>query len=440
MRSFSCSECRQLVFFENVACTRCGAKLAYLPDRTLVSAIAAEGDVVVALAPEAERARYRLCRSSIDHGACNWAVPEGDDSPYCAACRLNLVVPDLSDLESKTAWIRLEAAKRRLMHTLLALRLPIDSRADDPERGLAFSFMKQLEGSQPVFTGHSDGLITINVAEADDPFREKMRAQMGETYRTLVGHFRHEIGHYYWDRLIRDGAELPMFRELFGDERVDYQQALQRHYAQGSLADWSLSFVSAYAAMHPWEDWAETFAHYLHMVDALDTARALGVALRAKPIVNAGLSPVRAQQLDFDDFDDLITAWFPLTIALNSFNRGMGLPDLYPFVLGDRTVAKLRFVHARHRGEVRALFDEPRIGVVAPPAFVSVHVVRAGSAAVELDRSAQARARRLQHAARKLRVALAVDRAVGAGRGFGRRPGGSGHDIISAHRDAVGPG
>jgi hypothetical protein len=344
MKSFSCSECQQLLFFENVACTRCGTKLAYLPDRTLVSPIKPEGEVVIALAREAKRARYRLCKNSSDHGACNWAVPEGDDNPYCVACRLNVLIPDLSDPEARTAWIRLEAAKRRLMHTLLALRLPIESRADRPEGGLAFSFMKEAAGG-PVFTGHSDGLITINVAEADDPFREKMRAQMGEAYRTLVGHFRHEIGHYYWDRLIPDGAELPAFRELFGDERVDYQNALQKHYAVGAPADWWLSFVSGYASMHPWEDWAETFAHYLHMVDALDTARAFGVALRAKPIVSAGLAPVRAQQLDFDDFDDLITAWFPLTIALNSFNRGMGLPDLYPFVLGERTIAKLRFVH-----------------------------------------------------------------------------------------------
>jgi hypothetical protein len=345
MRSFSCSECQQLVFFENVACTRCGTKLAYLPDHMLVSPIRAEDEIVVALAPGAKGERYRLCRNSVDHGACNWAVPERDDDPYCLACRLNVVIPDLSDPEAMTAWIRLEKAKRRLMHTLIALDLPIESRREQPSGGLAFSFKKELPGSEQVFTGHSDGLITINVAEADDPFREKMRAQMGETYRTLVGHFRHEVGHYYWDRLIRDGEHLPRFRELFGDERADYGESLARHYAKGPPPDWQNNFVSAYASMHPWEDWAETFAHYLHMVDALDTARAFGVALRAKPIEKAGMRPVRAQQLDFDHFDDLISAWFPLTIALNSFNRGMGLPDLYPFVLGERTSAKLRFVH-----------------------------------------------------------------------------------------------
>ena len=345
MKSFSCSQCQQLLFFENVACTRCGTKLAYLPDRMIVSPIKEDGASVIALAPGSKGKRYRLCRNSIEHGACNWAVPESDAQPYCLACRLNAVIPDLSDAEAKAAWIRLEAAKRRLIYSLLALHLPVDSRTDRPQGGLAFSFMKEAPGTQQVFTGHSDGLITINVAEADDPFREKMRTQMGEAYRTLVGHFRHEVGHYYWDRLIQDSDQLPAYRALFGDERADYGEALKRHYAQGAPADWSLSFVSQYASMHPWEDWAETFAHYLHMVDALDTARGFGVALRANPVVKAGLLPVRAQRLDFDDFDDLIRAWFPLTITLNSFNRGMGLPDLYPFVLGERTIAKLRFVH-----------------------------------------------------------------------------------------------
>lgn len=346
MKSFSCSECQQLLFFENVVCTRCGTKLAYLPDHMVVSPIRQDGDGVIALAPVAKKARYRLCRNSLDHGACNWAVPAGDEQPYCQACRLNELIPDLSDPVAKTAWIRLEAAKRRLIYSLLALRLPIEPRSERPQGGLAFSFMKETPGAQPVFTGHSDGLITINVAEADDPFREKMREQMGEAYRTLVGHFRHEIGHYYWDRLIQGSAqELSAYRALFGDERADYGQALKTHYQKGAPQDWQLRFVSQYASMHPWEDWAETFAHYLHMVDALDTARGFGLALRAKPIVKAGLAPVSAQRIDLDDFDDLITAWFPLTITLNSFNRGMGLPDLYPFVLGERTIAKLRFVH-----------------------------------------------------------------------------------------------
>jgi hypothetical protein len=247
--------------------------------------------------------------------------------------------------EDKQAWARLEAAKRRTLYTLDALGLSIVSRAQDPDRGLAFAFQKDTPGTTNVLTGHRDGLITINLAEANDPFRERMRDQLREAYRTLVGHFRHEVGHYCWDRLIKDGPHLAAFRDRFGDERADYAAALAAHYAAGRPADGGDAFISAYASMHPWEDWAETFAHYLHMVDTIDTARSYGLVLQSKPAAKAGLATVRAQRVERGDFDDLIAAWIPLTIALNSFNQGMGLPDLYPFVLGEPTIAKLRFVH-----------------------------------------------------------------------------------------------
>ena len=182
-------------------------------------------------------------------------------------------------------------------------------------------------------------------AEADDPTREAMRRDMGEAYRTLLGHCRHEIGHYYWDVLVRDGNRLDAFRARFGDERAEYEQARERHYASGPPPDWPARHVSAYASMHPWEDWAETFAHYLHMVDTLETARSHGLALRPPTVDGASLPAVTARRLHFDDFDDLVTAWVPLTVALNSFNRGMGLPDLYPFVLSEAAVRKLQLVH-----------------------------------------------------------------------------------------------
>jgi hypothetical protein len=159
--------------------------------------------------------------------------------------------------------------------------------------------------------------------------------------------FRHEIGHYYWDVLVRDTAENERFRALFGDEKRDYAAELKRHYDAGPPPDWQSAYVSAYATMHPWEDWAETWAHYLHIVDTLETARSYGMALRPQPV---GLPKpprdlsVTAQRLDFDDFEDLLGAWFPLTFALNSLNRGMGLPDLYPFVLSEPAIKKLRFV------------------------------------------------------------------------------------------------
>ncbi|HEX3849874.1 MAG TPA: putative zinc-binding metallopeptidase, partial [Polyangiaceae bacterium] len=237
-----------------------------------------------------------------------------------------------------------EVAKRRLVYTLLELGLPLESKEDQPQTGLAFAFKQDGLDGQRVLTGHCDGLVTINIREADAPSREQTRVQLGERYRTLLGHFRHESGHYYWDRLVRDSAWLEDFRVLFGDEQADYAEAVKRHYATPKL-DWADEYVTAYATMHPWEDWAETWAHYLHMVDTLETARSYGLALRPSPIGGATSEVVSARRVHFDHFEDLIAAWVPLTVALNSLNRSMGLPDLYPFVLAERVIAKLRFVH-----------------------------------------------------------------------------------------------
>lgn len=343
MKLFTCSRCRHVVFFENVQCTRCGAPLAYLPDRKVVSALEPAPDDWTALAPEAEGARYRLCANYVEHAVCNWAVRDDDDDPLCDACRLTTIIPDLAAPGAIEAWGKLEVAKRRLLYTLVALGLPIEPRTSDGA-GLAFDFKADRDGER-AYTGHAGGVITINVAEADDPSREAMRRDMSEAYRTVLGHFRHEVGHYYWDRLVRDGAALDAFRNRFGDERADYDEARERHYASGPAPDWQTAFVSAYASMHPWEDWAETFAHYLHMVDTLETARSYGMALRPEPVGGASLPAVTARRLSFDDFADLTNAWVPLTIALNSLNRGMGLPDLYPFVLSEPAVRKLQLVH-----------------------------------------------------------------------------------------------
>jgi hypothetical protein len=226
----------------------------------------------------------------------------------------------------------------------MALGLPLLPRARDP-RGLGFAFKGDGDDGEKVTTGHADGLVTINIAEADNSTRERLRENLHETYRTLLGHFRHEVGHYYWSRLIDGGAALEPFRALFGDERADYGEAMKRHYEAGAPGDWQMHHVSAYATMHPWEDWAETWAHYCHIVDTLETARGYGLALRPAPVGGATVDHVVARRLDFDDFDDLIAAWVPLTLALNSLNRSMGLADLYPFVLSTDAVAKLRFVH-----------------------------------------------------------------------------------------------
>jgi hypothetical protein len=350
MKLFACTHCRQVVFFESVSCTSCGHRLAYLPDANTVSALvedtaASLGGATVyrALAVTAPTVRYRLCDNAVQHGVCNWAVVATEDSPFCQACRLNQTIPDLGVEGNKAAWGRLESAKRRLVYGLRQAGLPIASRHED-EKGLGFVFAAD-KGEQRVLTGHDHGVITINVAEADDPFREKIRIEMGEPYRTLLGHFRHEIGHYYWDRLVQSTPWLERFRSEFGDESLDYAEAIKRHYASGPPPDWSSRFISAYASMHPWEDWAETFAHYLHIVDTLDTARSYGLALRPAPLGRAPLETTAARQVDFESFDDLVRAWFPLTLALNSMNRGMGLSDVYPFVLCGAAIGKLRCVH-----------------------------------------------------------------------------------------------
>jgi hypothetical protein len=193
-------------------------------------------------------------------------------------------------------------------------------------------------------TGHASGLITLNLAEADDPERERQRKSMGEPYRTLLGHFRHEIAHYYWDRLVA-APRIDEFRRLFGDEREDYEASLQRHYANGPAPDWPERFVTSYASSHPWEDFAETWAHYFHMIDTLETAFAFGMRLRPKVAKGADLSAA----IDFDPYvsemDRIIDAWLPLTFAANSLNRSMGQPDLYPFVVPPPVIWKLTFIH-----------------------------------------------------------------------------------------------
>jgi hypothetical protein len=347
MKLFECQNCRHPLYFENTMCESCGMRLGYLPAFEQVSALQPDEQVWCALASSKER--YRLCANA-EYEVCNWLIPERSADQYCAACRHNRTIPDLSVPGNQAHWRVIETAKHRLFYSLLKLDLPLVARPDDPE-GLAFDFIAAPRGpgGAPVMTGHANGLITINLAEADDAERERQRNQMGEPYRTLLGHFRHEIAHYYWSRLIENSNRLQEFRDLFGDEQQDYVGALQQHYANGPPADWPTHFVTAYASSHPWEDFAETWAHYFHMVDTLETAHAFGLIVRPRVSKGADLST----RIDFDAhhaaMDRLIEAWLPLTFAVNSINRSMGLSDLYPFVLSPTVIAKLTFVHDRIR-------------------------------------------------------------------------------------------
>jgi hypothetical protein len=348
MKVFHCQNCGQMVYFTNTWCERCGHRLGYLPDQAVLSALVPMGgERWRPLAAPAQPSRF--CANAA-HDACNWLIPAENFGAFCRACELNRTIPDLGLRENRQRWQYLEIAKHRLIYGLLRLGLPLTSRQDAPETGLAFDFLatsdRMMWEHTEIVTGHLAGVITIDIAEADDAQRERHRQEMGEAYRTLLGHFRHEAGHYYWDRLVRNGHWIVAFRDLFGDERRDYQTSLDRHYGQGPPAGWQQHFVSAYASAHPWEDFAETWAHYLHILDTLETAYEFGLKVRPR----GETDPALIKDLDFDpygqqDFDALIAAWLPLTYGVNCLNHSMGLPDLYPFVLGPAVIGKLRFVH-----------------------------------------------------------------------------------------------
>lgn len=341
MRTFRCT-CGARIFFDNTRCLTCERELGFLPEYGALSSLepASGGAYTTA------HGEYVKCANNVEHGVCNWMVqPQGSAESFCQACRLNNVIPDLSNPENRKLWGEVEKAKRRLVYSLNRLRLPLIAKVDDAERGLAFDIKADTDAAR-VLTGHAGGLITLNLAEADVVSREKARLQMNERYRTLLGHFRHEVGHYYWERLVRDaGAErLGAFRVQFGDEAADYAQALERHYASVDEGDWARAHISHYAAAHPFEDWAETFAHYLHLIDTLETAQHFGFTteLPSKPSVT-----------QVSEFDILMSEWGELTIALNALNRSMGLPDAYPFSISAKVREKLAFIHDITR-QVRA--------------------------------------------------------------------------------------
>ena len=362
-RAFTCT-CGQPIFFRNSVCLGCGKALGY--DAVRGKLLPLEPDEEPGWWRSAENVarprRYRRCDNLASPAACNWLIPAsskaGSTVGLCLCCRLTRTLPDLGTPEHADWWHRIERAKRRMVSSLLALRLPVVPRSEDPVKGLAFDILVTLPGGPPVVTGHADGVITLDACEADDATREQRRALLREPYRTLLGHLRHESGHYFWQRLVDGTPWIEPFRAVFGDERTDYAQALQNHYNNGAPPDWSSRHVSAYASSHPWEDWAETWAHYLHMRDTLGTARGFGIrgdrvelacelygpeALADGPLDGGGGPPV----LDATDERFLLwlNHWLQLTVALNEISRSMGVADFYPFVLSRPAVRKLHLVH-----------------------------------------------------------------------------------------------
>ncbi|MEJ2532487.1 MAG: putative zinc-binding metallopeptidase [Halioglobus sp.] len=329
MQRFSC-QCGQPVFFENEQCVNCGSRLGFDPGTMCM----------LSLSPEEGQWRspdgraWQLCNNALQFGVCNWVLPSEQSHPLCFGCQFNRTVPDQSLPDNRQRWQLLEQAKKRLFYSLLQLRLPLQNGWEAPDRGLLLDFVED-ERSHGIYaetfvhTGYLGGVITINVLEADDAAREAQRLQMNENYRTVLGHLRHESGHYYWQRLNPDPDTRGAFISIFGDETADYQQALDRYYAQGPVPDWRNRYISTYASAHPAEDWAESWGHYLHIYDALETAAAHGLT---------------GQWPNEMDIAERIETWRTLSVTLNELNRSMGRSDAYPFVLNTSVELKLTFV------------------------------------------------------------------------------------------------
>ncbi|MFT8520954.1 putative zinc-binding metallopeptidase [Gluconobacter oxydans] len=349
MKLFECQSCGQILFFENTVCEHCRHAVGYLPEQSLLTALDPAGDRLWhPLEPSVKHEQVLYC-SNHDDDVCNWlTTPDATGGrSFCLACRFNRTIPNLDILGNLERWRKIEVAKHRLFYTLLRLKLPLKDRRQDPENGLVFDFLDDApDGSSSVMTGHANGVITIAMREADDASRERMRVEMGEYYRTLLGHFRHEIGHYYWNVLVRDAGRLDECRAVFGDDRADYQKALQVYYDSPTPPDWQDSHVSVYATSHPWEDFAETWAHYLHIVSTLETACAFGVSVDPRvPGIGHASGRTLGDPYTQASFEDIMQAWLPLTYAVNSLNRSMGLADFYPFVLTAGIMHKLAFIH-----------------------------------------------------------------------------------------------
>ncbi|OHV75952.1 putative zinc-binding metallopeptidase [Rhizobium sp. LCM 4573] len=354
MRLYDCDHCGQPVHFDNRFCVSCGHRLAFVPERLAMHALREDEDGTWHLVA-APAYKVRFCANAA-MDICNWTVAEEDPHAYCSSCRHNRLVPDTSTEAGLTQWRRIGQAQRHLFYSLLRWNLPRADREEDPQGGLVFDFLVDEIGADgaviPARTGHENGVIAIRAAEADDLTREEVRVSMKEPYRTLLGHFRHEIGHYIWNRLVLDADRLEPFRLAFGDEREDYGAALRRHYENGPPANWQENCISAYASAHPWEDFAECFAHYVHIVDTLETARSYGMAIEPRGHEDLAavvvFNPYAAR-----DAEQLVAAWIPFSLALNGIHRSMGVPDFYPFILTPTVVAKLEFIHALIRAGSR---------------------------------------------------------------------------------------
>lgn len=319
----------------------CGAAIGYVSD---------ERDLRV-IVPTSDPAVFRVDRDGRIGGptmwrclnsawGCNWMLPVDSIDTWCRSCRLTRGRPDVGRPDAIEAWMQAEAAKRRLVHQLDELALPIEAMSESKPDGLVFDLV-YLPGEGGI-TGHLHGVVTLDLAETDELHRGHLRRRLGEPFRTVIGHLRHEIGHFYWDRLVGQTDDLRSYRRLFGDERDDYGKAVQRYYSAPDDAWDRTRFLTAYAASHPLEDWAETFAHYLHILDTIDTAVAHDLVPRDH---RAGV--LVTESVGALEIGEILDAWRPVNAAVNAIAETLGVPAVYPFDPADVVVDKLAFVHGQ---------------------------------------------------------------------------------------------
>ena len=371
MKTFNCS-CpdHQVLFFESTHCVACDRVVGLDDSFDKVEPYNLDKKTGFYFKESQPDVRYQKCDNHANYSACNGMVnmdsfepSDVKDEVLCFACRFNEVIPDLSVVEHIPLWKKMEAAKRRAMYTLKVLPLLLNNIAEDPEGGLSFDFttdrdvndhfVSKLKDQKAVFTGHNCGHITINLAEADEVARSHTKLAMGEQYRTLLGHFRHELGHYYFDKIIVGHADKhALCKQYFGDDELDYKKAMDKHYKNGAPKDWSDSFISEYATMHPYEDWAETWAHYMHIMDTLETAQNFSItgSIRGNTEETEEVGDLYLPQDAYffsaqTSITSILDSWVEFSVILNSLNRSMGLNDAYPFVLTDSVRGKLSFIH-----------------------------------------------------------------------------------------------
>jgi hypothetical protein len=342
VRVFTCSSCTHELRFESLSCPNCDSLIGYMPDRRHLVVLLPDSPAKFAVEGEVG-VQWRCLNAA---WGCNWMLPADVGDVWCLSCRLTRGRPDEADPAAVVAWTAAEAAKRRLVFQLAELGLPIEPRSPESPDGLAFDLV-HVPGASGV-TGHDQGLITLDLSEADDQHRDELRRRLGEPFRTLIGHLRHEVGHYYFARLVGQGDHLTDFRALFGDERVDYPAALDEHYRSkrdGTVEVDLTSHVTAYATAHPLEDWAETFAHYMHICDAYQTADSHGLdVVDREP---GGRTSRRRREGDAQSFASIMALWIPVAETINDIADGLGSTRPYPFTLSPAVVTKLEFVHAR---------------------------------------------------------------------------------------------